>query len=89
VLSAFTPAYTCRYLAGSGIGKIGVVDDDVVDTSNLHRQVMHQEASVGVHKAVSAAAFVQRLNSAVDCTPYVMRHVRPCPFLFVPVGLRR
>ncbi len=43
------------YLAGSGIGTIGIVDSDTVDLSNLHRQVIHGSADVGELKTASAA----------------------------------
>ena len=42
------------YLAAAGIGQIGVIDDDSVDISNLQRQVLHDTASVGDAKVVSA-----------------------------------
>lgn len=42
------------YLAAAGIGTIGIVDDDVVDYSNLQRQVIHQTKDVGVLKTESA-----------------------------------
>ena len=44
----------CCDLAGAGVGQIVVVDDDVVDASNLHRQVIHTHARVGNSKAESA-----------------------------------
>ena len=43
------------YLAGAGVGRIVVVDDDFVDASNLHRQAIHTHARVGNSKAESAA----------------------------------
>ena len=43
------------YLAGAGIGRIGIVDDDVVERSNLHRQVAHRDADVGRAKVDSLA----------------------------------
>lgn len=58
------------YLAAAGVGTIGVVDDDVVDTSNLQRQVAHATADVGRPKVDSAAEAVLRLNPAVS----VRRH---------------
>ncbi|KAK1926505.1 molybdopterin biosynthesis protein MoeB [Papiliotrema laurentii] len=44
-----------QYLAGAGVGTIGVVDHDTVDSSNLHRQVLHTSPTVGMNKARSAA----------------------------------
>jgi adenylyltransferase/sulfurtransferase len=57
------------YLAASGVGHISVVDFDEVDMSNLHRQVIHTEANVGVNKAVSACQAVKALNPSIRCTP--------------------
>jgi len=42
------------YLAGAGIGTLGVVDADKVDESNLHRQIIHNQDWVGKHKVASA-----------------------------------
>lgn len=53
------------YLAAAGVGRIGIVDDDVVDRSNLHRQVIHGEGSLGVAKVASAARAVRELNPDV------------------------
>ena len=53
------------YLAASGVGRIGIVDQDSVELSNLHRQIAHGEDDVGVHKANSAAATMRRLNRQV------------------------
>ena len=50
------------YLAGAGVGHIVVIDDDRVDTSNLHRQVIHTYARVGNSKAESAAESLRALN---------------------------
>ena len=44
----------CLYLAGAGIGTLGIVDADVVDESNLHRQVIHSEDTVNQLKTKSA-----------------------------------
>ena len=54
------------YLAAAGTGTLGVVDDDVVDVSNLQRQVVHTTAAVGTPKADSAAAAVRALNPDVE-----------------------
>ena len=51
------------YLAAAGAGRIGVVDQDIVEVSNLHRQIIHSEARIGKHKAESAAAACRQLNS--------------------------
>lgn len=50
------------YLAAAGIGRIGIVDDDRVDLSNLQRQVIHGQASVGEAKTSSACWRIQDLN---------------------------
>jgi len=54
------------YLAAAGVGRIGIVDKDVVELSNIHRQVIHTEESVGQHKSDSAATFLRRLNSSIN-----------------------
>lgn len=59
-----------QYLAAAGVGRLGLVDHDVVETSNLARQVLHGEAQAGHAKAWSAAAALRRLNSAVEYVPY-------------------
>ncbi|MDR3391820.1 MAG: molybdopterin-synthase adenylyltransferase MoeB [Sulfuriferula sp.] len=61
------------YLAASGIGRISIADDDRVDTSNLQRQIMHDDAAVGQNKALSAAAGIHRLNPHVLVTPITER----------------
>ncbi|MFQ3235088.1 MAG: molybdopterin/thiamine biosynthesis adenylyltransferase [Paraglaciecola sp.] len=52
-----------QYLVAAGIGSITLVDDDVVDTSNLQRQVLHNEQSVGQAKVDSAKATLSAINS--------------------------
>jgi molybdopterin-synthase adenylyltransferase len=59
--SAVIPA-----LAGAGVGKLTIIDDDVVELANLHRQPMFREIDAGQPKAELAAAFVQRLNHFVE-----------------------
>jgi adenylyltransferase/sulfurtransferase len=53
------------YLAAAGVGTIGIVDDDVVDLSNLQRQILHGTPSVGQAKVDSAAQTLKRLNPDV------------------------
>lgn len=50
-------------LAAAGVGRLGIIDDDVVELSNLHRQLIHDERSVGSSKVRSAASRVAALNS--------------------------
>lgn len=54
------------YLAAAGVGRIGIVDFDVVDESNLQRQVIHGTSQVGVAKVVSAAARIKDINPNVQ-----------------------
>lgn len=53
------------YLASAGVGELIIADGDCVELSNLQRQVIHREASIGCNKAESAAATVKALNA--DC----------------------
>ena len=53
------------YLAGCGVGRIGLVDHDTVETSNLHRQIIHSESRVGQSKASSASSSCLSLNSSI------------------------
>lgn len=61
------------YLAGAGIGTLGLVDDDRVDRSNLHRQVLHTDARVGQSKVASAAATLAALNPSVQLRCHDLR----------------
>ena len=54
------------YLAAAGIGTIGIVDFDVVDLSNLQRQVVHNESRIGMKKTESAAQTIRALNPEVE-----------------------
>jgi molybdopterin/thiamine biosynthesis adenylyltransferase/rhodanese-related sulfurtransferase len=54
------------YLAAAGIGKLGLVDFDVVEVSNLQRQIIHGEEYVGQPKTASARTTLQRVNSGVE-----------------------
>jgi molybdopterin/thiamine biosynthesis adenylyltransferase len=62
-----------QYLAAAGVGTIGVIDDDEVDLSNLHRQVIHAADTVGTPKVRSALEAVQRQNPNVTLRPYRRR----------------
>jgi len=61
------------YLAGAGVGRIGIVDDDAVELSNLHRQLLHFTPDLGTPKAESAAAKLRFLNPDVVIEPYQVR----------------
>ena len=61
------------YLAAAGVGTIGVVDDDAVDNSNLQRQVIHQDAGIGMPKVHSAAEAMRAQNPFVTVRPYQRR----------------
>lgn len=61
------------YLAAAGVGTIGVVDDDVVDNSNLQRQVIHRDADIGMPKVFSAEAAMLAQNPKVVVRPYQRR----------------
>jgi molybdopterin/thiamine biosynthesis adenylyltransferase/rhodanese-related sulfurtransferase len=64
---------TALYLAAAGVGTIGLVDDDVVDVSNLQRQVIHTTASVGTPKVDSAERAINDLNPDVTVRKHQVR----------------
>ena len=61
------------YLAAAGVGRIGIVDDDRVEVSNLQRQVIHNEKSLGKSKTLSAGQAVKQLNSHIHVGEYEHR----------------
>jgi adenylyltransferase/sulfurtransferase len=62
-----------QYLAAAGVGTIGIVDDDVVERSNLQRQVIHGDSDVDTPKVDSAARFVENLNPDTTVETYQVR----------------
>src|SRR5690242_6355712 len=58
------------YLAAAGVGHIGLVDFDVVDESNLQRQIVHGTSTLGVRKTESARLRLNDLNPNVEVTTY-------------------
>ncbi len=64
---------TALYLAAAGVGTLGIVDDDVVDVSNLQRQVIHATSRVGVPKVDSAEQAINDLNPDVVVRKYQTR----------------
>ncbi|HEV8249570.1 MAG TPA: molybdopterin-synthase adenylyltransferase MoeB [Gaiellaceae bacterium] len=61
------------YLAAAGVGKLGIVDADVVDASNLQRQVIHATDRLGEPKVASAKRSLEALNPDVEVVPYEER----------------
>jgi adenylyltransferase/sulfurtransferase len=61
------------YLAAAGVGTLGIVDADVVDLSNLHRQVLHTTAAVDTPKVESARAYLSAMNPDVKIVPHQIR----------------
>ncbi len=59
------------YLAAAGVGTLGIVDADVVDLTNLQRQILHGTSDVGRPKAISARETLQDLNPGCKVVPYV------------------
>ena len=55
-----------NYLAAAGVGSITIIDDDVVEASNLQRQIIHRDADVGRSKVASAADAVHRLDPSLE-----------------------
>jgi len=58
------------YLAAAGVGTLGIIDNDVVDLSNLQRQILHTNDRVGMPKTESAKMTIQALNPDVRVIPY-------------------
>jgi len=61
------------YLAAAGVGRIGIVDDDTVDITNLQRQILYGTADVGASKARTAAERLQALNPQIALDPIPVR----------------
>jgi adenylyltransferase/sulfurtransferase len=61
------------YLAAAGVGEIGIIDDDVVDLSNLQRQVLYTTEDIGKPKAEMAKIRIQALNPHIKVTAYKIR----------------
>ncbi|WP_052033171.1 HesA/MoeB/ThiF family protein [Sulfitobacter donghicola] len=59
-----------QYLAASGVGTIGVIDGDIVENTNLQRQVIHKDASIGMPKVFSAKAEMEAQNPFIEVRAY-------------------
>ncbi len=64
---------TALYLAAAGVGTLGIVDFDVVDFSNLQRQILHRTSDVGRPKVLSAKDTLNDINPGVKIVPYQMK----------------
>jgi sulfur-carrier protein adenylyltransferase/sulfurtransferase len=64
---------TALYLAAAGVGTLGIVDDDVVDLSNLQRQVIHTTDRIGTPKVDSAEESIHAINPGVNVVKYPVR----------------
>ena len=64
------------YLAAAGVGTIGIVDDDVVSLSNLHRQVLFETADIGLPKVDIAASKLKAANPDIKINPYHSRLIK-------------
>src|ERR1700730_12538137 len=62
-----------QYLAGAGVGCLGIVDADTLDASNLHRQPIYALADAGEQKVALASAAVERINPTVHVESHPVR----------------
>ncbi|MGM0458769.1 MAG: HesA/MoeB/ThiF family protein, partial [Bacteroidota bacterium] len=62
-----------QYLAAAGVGRVGLMDHDQVNASNLHRQILYTEADIGKPKVAVAKTALQKLNSDVTFIPVLER----------------
>lgn len=62
-----------QYLAVAGIGTLGLVDDDIVETSNLQRQILFHERHVGMRKTIAAQETLKALRADINIEPLVQR----------------
>lgn len=61
------------YLAAAGVGTIGIIDADIVELSNLQRQIIHSMDDLGKHKAISAKETIEKLNTDVTVITHLER----------------
>jgi molybdopterin/thiamine biosynthesis adenylyltransferase/rhodanese-related sulfurtransferase len=61
------------YLAAAGVGTLGIIDADIVDDSNLQRQILHNTERIGQYKAESARETIKALNPDVNVVTYIER----------------
>ena len=66
------------YLAGAGVGTIGIIDADVISESNLNRQILHAAKDIGRSKVESAREAILRLNDQIDVVHESARRSGAC-----------
>jgi adenylyltransferase/sulfurtransferase len=64
---------TLQYLAAAGVGTLGIIDGDIVDLSNLHRQILYSVHDIGFPKAEKAAEKLRQLNPEITINAYSER----------------
>lgn len=64
---------TAQYLVSSGVGTIGIADDDLVSLSNLHRQILYSSEDIGAYKVDVAAKRLEQQNPSISIIPYRLR----------------
>ncbi len=62
-----------QYLVAAGVGEIGIIDDDVVDGTNLHRQILYNHEDIGLKKADLAAQKLRKLNPFIAVQSFTKR----------------
>lgn len=62
-----------QYLAAAGVGRLTIIDDDQVELSNLHRQILFADTDIGACKAEVAAAAARRINPHIEAVPVAAR----------------
>ena len=68
-----------QYLAAAGVGTIGIIDDDLVELSNLQRQVIHKTSQIGLAKVVSAKMAAKEINPNVN----INKHDYTCKMFYM------
>ncbi|BDQ11999.1 ThiF family adenylyltransferase [Sediminibacterium sp. TEGAF015] len=72
-----------QYLAGAGVGTIGIMDADQVSLSNLHRQLLYDESDIGQLKVIAAAQKIKKLNAGIQIVEYSYRLTKENAFSII------
>jgi len=76
-----------KFLASSGVGHIEIFDKDIVEKSNLNRQILFNEQSVGKNKAEALKNTILKINPEIGCYAFNQKFEKPLGFQFVDVVL--